>query len=152
MPYISAQYRTSSLIDRVRSCIAQVPIVDTKGRTINLAPWPRDISEKGVVSFTESRRPEAEVMKKTICKPDVLILATGYTQTFGFLDETYPKPKDATMRTIWKLTDPSIAFIGFVRPSFGMFPIPSWRRFQPSSDIPQEPFLPSPSSKPKSGS
>ncbi|KAK0103069.1 hypothetical protein ONS95_000754 [Cadophora gregata] len=131
MPYISAQYRTNCLIDKVRSCIAQVPIVDTNGRTINLAPWPQAISEKGVVRFVENGRPESETMKKIFCKPDVLILATGYTQTFSFLDDSYPKPKDATMRSIWKLNDPSIAFIGFVRPSFGTFSMPSWRRFEP---------------------
>ncbi|KAL5313651.1 hypothetical protein ACEPPN_018072 [Leptodophora sp. 'Broadleaf-Isolate-01'] len=122
MPYISAQYRTTGWIDRVRSYIAQVPIVNTHGRMINLAPWPQDISEKGVVRFVDNGRPEAEVMKKTICKPDVLILATGYTQAFKFLDDSYPKPKDATMRSVWKASDSSVAFIGFVRPSFGAIP------------------------------
>ncbi|KAG4430171.1 hypothetical protein IFR05_014347 [Cadophora sp. M221] len=119
MPYISAQYRTNNWIDRVRSYIAQVPIVNTHGRVINLAPLPQDVNEKGVVRFVDNGRPEAEVMKKTVCKPDVLILATGYTQTFKFLDDSYPKPKDATVRSVWKSNDPTVAFIGFVRPSFG---------------------------------
>lgn len=127
MPYISAQYRTTGWIDRVRSYIAQVPIVNTHGRMINLAPWPQDISEKGVVRFVDNGRPEAEVMKKTICKPDVLILATGYTQAFKFLDDSYPKPKDATMRSVWKASDSSVAFIGFVRPSFGKLAGLLWR-------------------------
>lgn len=119
MPYISAQYRTTSFVDRVRTYIAQVPIVHTNGRVINLAPWPQDVNEKGIVRFVENGRPEAEVMKKITCKPDVLILATGYTQSFKFLDDSYPKPKDATMRSVWKANDSSVAFIGFVRPSFG---------------------------------
>lgn len=126
MPYISLQYRTTSLVDRIRSSIAQVPIVNTNGRMINLAPWPQDISDKGVVRFVRNGRPEAQVMKTTICKPDVLILATGYTQTFKFLDGTYPKPQDAMMRSVWKTNDPSIAFIGFVRPSFGILFLSLW--------------------------
>jgi len=127
MPYISAQYRTTSLVDKVRSCIAQVPIVDTKGRTINLAPWLQHISEKGVVRFVENGRPEAEVMKITPCKPDALTLATGYTQSFSFLDDTYSKPKDATFRNIWEPSDPTVSFIGFFRPSFDTFFIPTHR-------------------------
>ena len=119
MPYISAQYRTTSLVNTIRSRIAQVPIINTHGRVINLAPWPQKVSDEGVLRFVENGRPESAIMKKIICKPDILILATGYTQTFKFLDESYPKPKDATIRSVWNPSDPSVAFIGFVRPSFG---------------------------------
>lgn len=58
-------------------------------------------------------------MKKVICKPDMVILATGYTQDFLFLDASYPRFGDANIRNIWKANDPRVAFIGFVRPSFG---------------------------------
>ena len=58
-------------------------------------------------------------MKKIVCKPDVLILATGYTQSFPFMDATYPTPQDANMRAIWKENDETVGFMGFVRPSFG---------------------------------
>jgi len=61
-------------------------------------------------------------MKHKECRPDVVILATGYTQCFPFLDESYPGPKEADMRSIWKNGDESIAYIGFVRPSFGAIP------------------------------
>lgn len=119
MPYISAQYRTNTFFNKIRSSIAQVPIIDTHGRKIDLAPWPESINEDGVVSFIENGRPEAEVMKKVICKPDVVILATGYDQQFSFLNNTYPTPRDATIRNVWKPEDETVAFIGFVRPSFG---------------------------------
>lgn len=119
MPYISAQYRTTSLLDSLRSCIAQVPIPDTFGRTINLAPWPKNIGEKGVVRFVENGRIESTMMKRIVCKPDIVVLATGYTQTFKFLDETYPRPADANMRSIFDNKDATVGFIGFVRPSFG---------------------------------
>lgn len=119
MPYISEQYRTSTLLNKIRSRIVQVPLVDTHGRKIDLAPRPKEIDEKGVVIFTENGRPEAEVMKEKVCKPDVLILATGYTQDFSFLDNTYPTPQDATVRNVWKENDETVGFVGFIRPSFG---------------------------------
>ncbi|KUJ17447.1 FAD/NAD(P)-binding domain-containing protein [Mollisia scopiformis] len=122
MPYITSQYRRSSIGNTLRSYIAQVPLVPTHGRQIDLAPWPQSIDEKGIVHFTENSRSEAEVMRKKICKPDVLVLATGYTQSFPFLNSMYPMPKDADMRAIWKKGEESVAFIGFVRPSFGAIP------------------------------
>ncbi|KAF2434419.1 dimethylaniline monooxygenase [Tothia fuscella] len=122
MSYISAPYRTDSLVNKARSHIAQVPIPDTCGRVIDLAPWPDYIDEHGVVHFTENGRAEAETMRKKICRPHVLIFATGYAQEFSFLDSTYPIPKDANMRGIWKDGDETVGFIGFIRPSFGAIP------------------------------
>jgi dimethylaniline monooxygenase (N-oxide forming) len=119
MPYISSQYRTNSLGNKIRSCIAQVRIPDTHGRKIDLAPWPRHVDEKGVVRFTENGRPEADVMRSKVCRPDLVILATGYIQSFPFLDSSYPTPQDANIRRIWSEGDESVGFIGFVRPSFG---------------------------------
>ena len=34
-------------------------------------------------------------MKLRVCKPDVVILATGYNQELSFLDNAYPAPQDA---------------------------------------------------------
>jgi len=121
IPYISAPYRptTPSLTNKIRASIIDVPTIDTKGHTIDLAPWPQNIDADGIVHFTENGRPEAERMKKIVCKPDVVILATGHTQDFMFLDASYPRFGDANVRNIWKESDPSVAFIGFVRPSFG---------------------------------
>lgn len=58
---------------------------------------------------------------KTV-KPDVVIFATGYTQSFPFLSGTYPLPKDASIRGIWQEGGEDVAFIGFLRPSFGAIP------------------------------
>jgi dimethylaniline monooxygenase (N-oxide forming) len=122
MPYISAPYRTPSLLNTIRSHIAQVPIVPTHNRIINLAPWPLSISSSGTVTFVENGRPEAEVIRKNTTKPDILILATGYAQSFPFLDATYPLPSSAAIRGIWNPSKPDVAFIGFLRPSFGAIP------------------------------
>jgi len=119
MPYISAPYRSKSLIHRIRSKIIQIPLPETNERIIDLAPWPESIDEEGIIHFMENGRPEAERMRSVICKPDVLFLATGYTQKFPFFDETYPRPEDANIRRVWKTGDESVGFIGFVRPSLG---------------------------------
>jgi dimethylaniline monooxygenase (N-oxide forming) len=118
MPYISAPYRQKSLLNDIRSGILQVPIADTGGRQIDLAPWPEYI-EKGIVKFKDNERPEAEVMRNKVVKPDILIFATGYKQEFPFLDSSYITPGETNIRNIWKSGDESVGFIGFVRPSFG---------------------------------
>lgn len=122
MPYISEQYRTTSLINTLRSYVAQVPLADTQGKKIELAPWPESVDGKGIVKFVENGREEARSLKerKVMCKPDLVVLATGYTQSFPFLDKSYPVPAQADMRSVWKTGDESVGFIGFVRPSFGM--------------------------------
>jgi hypothetical protein len=57
-------------------------------------------------------------MKMVVCKPDVVILATVYTQEFTFLDNTYPTTREATIHSVWKQNDETVGFIGFVRPSY----------------------------------
>ncbi|KAA8642762.1 uncharacterized protein ATNIH1004_009514 [Aspergillus tanneri] len=131
-PYISAPYRTegmSSIIQRIRSSIVQAPIPDTSGRQIDLAPWPERIDNNGVIQFQDNGRPEYRRMKDEKIKPDIAIFCTGYTQEFPFLggpksrsSRSYPTPADANVRSIWKCDDPTIGFIGFVRPSLGAIP------------------------------
>lgn len=123
MPYITEQYRETSTLNTIRSYIAQAPIVDTGGRRIELAPWPERFDEDGIVHFVENGRPEAEVVRKKVVKPDMVILATGYKQSFPFFSDegSYPVPRDANMRAIWKEGDENVGFIGFVRPSFGTY-------------------------------
>jgi dimethylaniline monooxygenase (N-oxide forming) len=61
IPYISATYRTHSLLNDIRSSILQVLIVDTGDRQIDLAPWLEFVDEKGIVHFRENGGPEAAV-------------------------------------------------------------------------------------------
>jgi dimethylaniline monooxygenase (N-oxide forming) len=122
MPYISAPYRSDNLVQKIRSSIIQIPIAETNGRQIDLAPWPSHIDHSGVVHFKNNHRPEYERMKDKKIKPDIVIFATGYRQEFPFLDSSYALPKDCNVREMWKLGDESVAYIGFVRPSFGAIP------------------------------
>lgn len=124
MPYISAQYRKYSKFNEKRSAHIQLPIAPTSGRIIDIAPWPSHIDSSGTIHFTENGREEAEVMRNKIVRPDVAIFATGYRQTFPFFDaeDGYHTPRTADMRRIWASSDPTVGFIGFVRPGFGAIP------------------------------
>ncbi|KAK0102097.1 hypothetical protein ONS96_006060 [Cadophora gregata f. sp. sojae] len=122
MPYISKPYRKRSFLDRIRAFLINVPIPETRNRTIDLAPWPDSISSEGIVTFTENGRPEAEMMRKTVCKPDIVVFATGYYPSFPFLEASYGTPSEANQRGIWRSGDNSVGFIGFVRPGLGAIP------------------------------
>ena len=139
-PFISAPYRPKKLplINRIRSSLIQgfqAQVADHRGRIIELAPLPEHIDDKGVIRFCDNGRPEYQDMKDKKVKPDIAVLCTGYNQEFPFLtdsvrseageigDKLYPQSSaDADVRNIWKRDDPTIGFIGFVRPSLGAIP------------------------------
>jgi dimethylaniline monooxygenase (N-oxide forming) len=84
---------------------------------------PQSISSDGIVKFIKTERLEWGIRWMTgPVKPDIVIFATGYTQSFPFLDTTYPLPQDADIRGVWQQGNEDVAFIGFVRPSFGAIP------------------------------
>jgi dimethylaniline monooxygenase (N-oxide forming) len=129
MPYISAPYRPTNpgLLQRIRSSIIQCDLESVPaGRRIEMAPWPSHIDSEGRIHFRENDRPESDRMKDEVIVPDVLIFATGYKQTFPFLDlesdRPYPHAGDANVREIWRADDPTVGFLGFVRPAFGAIP------------------------------
>lgn len=130
MPYISAPYRPAkpSLIQRIRSSIIQCELEPVPaGRAIEMAPWPSHIDGDGRIHFRNNGRPEYDRLKDEVIVPDAVFYATGYTQTFPFLDaETsgrpYPHANDANVREIWRADDPTVAFLGFIRPAFGAIP------------------------------
>ncbi|KAM7220349.1 hypothetical protein V8F06_004315 [Rhypophila decipiens] len=146
-PYISHPYRRSAKyannrLDRIRRALIQVPVVDTGGKFIDLAPWPESVSDKGVVRFTPTdQRLEYSRIKNDSVKPDIVIYCTGYRQEFAFFEEhntlcdeaknssepikipqRYPLANEANIRDIWKHDDHTVGFIGFVRPSLGAIP------------------------------
>lgn len=79
--------------------------------------------------FPLNGRPESERINEIIVKPDVVIFATGYLPVFPYLNTVgndgrrpYPVAFDADVRQIWNSDDPTVGFIGFVRPGFGAIP------------------------------
>ncbi|XWW94424.1 hypothetical protein V2A60_002367 [Cordyceps javanica] len=130
-PYISLPYRPQVPGRRLwryalRSALVQTPVADTHGRCVDLAPWPLRIQPSGFVDFVDNGRPEYGRMKERRVRPDMVVLCTGYKQKFPFFerqsDRPYATPETADVRRIWQRDDPSVGFIGFVRPSLGAIP------------------------------
>jgi dimethylaniline monooxygenase (N-oxide forming) len=112
----------------LRRLIFDSPVEDA-GRYIDVAPFPTHIDGDGIAHFADNGREEYQRIKNQVIKPDVVIFATGYLQSFPFLESKantnrrpYPKANDANVRDVWMRDDPTVGFIGFVRPSFGAIP------------------------------
>ncbi|KAK0671296.1 hypothetical protein QBC41DRAFT_363349 [Cercophora samala] len=125
-PYISYPYRLNSkksLVERVRSGIIQSPIPSTNGRQIDLAPWPESVSPDGKIHFQDNGRPGYQRVKDKHIKPDIVVCCTGYKQRFPFLDRHhYRTAEESNVWNIWHDRDPTVGFIGFLRPSLGAIP------------------------------
>lgn len=128
--YVSTPWRPTKwpLATRIRRFFFKTAIPPPP-RTVEVAPFPSHISSDGVAHFPNTGRPEAELINKTIVKPDVIVFATGYIPHFPFLNtefnsgrRPYPASYDADVRQIWSSDDPTVGFIGFIRPGFGAIP------------------------------
>ncbi|KAJ9143402.1 Dimethylaniline monooxygenase [Pleurostoma richardsiae] len=125
IPYFSEQYRSTALWNRIRAWIVNMKLEPTDGRKIELAPWPSRVDEHGLMYFEQNGRPEARRMAaRGGIKVDIVVFATGYDQSFPFLDtiDRYPTLDDACVRGIYRDITDRFAYIGFVRPSFGAIP------------------------------
>ncbi|KAI9147384.1 Monooxygenase ptmN [Paramyrothecium foliicola] len=133
-PYISKPYRPTVPGHRLwwyalRSVFVQTPIPDVGSRQVDLAPWPQEITKRGVVQFVDNGRLEYDRMKDEVIRPDILVYATGYQHKFPFLEaadgkgtETRSVTELTNVRGIWNRAEPTLGFIGFVRPSLGAIP------------------------------
>ncbi|KAK1751490.1 dimethylaniline monooxygenase [Echria macrotheca] len=131
--YVSAPYRKTlnrGIIQRIRSAVIQVAIPDTGGRQVDLAPWPERINPDGTVVFRPTGRPEYERLKHEEIKPDMVVFCTGYRQEFPFFAKQnasdkgrpYRLANETNVRGIWHRDDPTVGFIGFLRPNLGAIP------------------------------
>jgi dimethylaniline monooxygenase (N-oxide forming) len=96
---------------------------------VDLAPWPKEIGPDGTVHFVDNQQPEFSRLRRERIKPDIIILCTGYKQDFPFLQPSrrkatraYAMASQANVRGIWRRDEPTVGFIGFVRPSLGAIP------------------------------
>jgi dimethylaniline monooxygenase (N-oxide forming) len=95
--------------------------MDTGGRYIEVAQWPKFIDQDGIMHFEKTSRDVEGKAQHLNIRPDVIVFATGYKQSFPFLDSNYPTMATANVRAVYQENDPTVGFIGFVRPSLGMF-------------------------------
>lgn len=121
MPYLNRPYRKRPWVLEYLSRYIDPPedMPPQTDFTVDLAPFPSHVLPSGRVVFPLSKRKDAIRMAQKDFKPDTVIFATGYTQTFDFLDSSYPTIADADIRNIARTGDESVGFIGFVRPGVG---------------------------------
>lgn len=92
---------------------------------MDLAPLPKNINKDGTVEFFDNGRPEYERLKDQIIRPDMVVLCTGYKQSFPLLRDLFQgeqKHPSSFVREIWEEGRPEVGFIGFMRPSLGAIP------------------------------
>ena len=122
MPYINRGWKQRPrFLERITSYL-DPPTVKPEEVSIDLAPFPARVREDGTVEFVRNGRKEDLRMRNRTVKPDVVVYATGYTQQFDFLSKEYPVPATVRCRDVFDPEDPSVAFIGFVRPGVGAIP------------------------------
>nr|CDI56133.1 related to flavin-containing monooxygenase [Melanopsichium pennsylvanicum 4] len=122
MPYINRGWKNRNrFLERITSYL-DPPTVKPEEVSVDLAPPPACVRQDGTVEFVRNGRKEDLRMRSRTVKPDVVVYATGYTQTFDFLSKEYPVPATVRCRDVFDPDDPSVAFIGFVRPGVGAIP------------------------------
>lgn len=138
--FVTPPYRPDpknlSWAETIRRHIVGSPRPDP-GRYIDLAPFPTHFDSSGQAHFVDNGRAEYPRIASQVIRPDLIIFCTGYQQTFPFFQahnaataeatspagrKPYPEAKDANVRNIFMRSDPSIAFIGFLRPGLGAIP------------------------------
>lgn len=132
MPYINRPYKNrSKWSERIAKYLEPEDYDPINEPHIDLAPFPERLKADGIVQFTRNGRKEDFTMRKKQFKPDVVIYATGYRQSFPFFEDDqqgdaskrkYPLPREANVREIISDSDPSVAYIGFTRPGVGAIP------------------------------
>lgn len=122
MPYINRGWKSRNrFLEKITSYL-DPPTVKPEEVSVDLAPFPKRVNEDGTVEFLRNGRKEDLRMRGRTVKPDVVVYATGYTQTFEFLSKEYPVPATVRCRDVFDPSDPTVAFIGFVRPGVGAIP------------------------------
>jgi dimethylaniline monooxygenase (N-oxide forming) len=123
MPYLNRPYKESHPLAFLGNGYVDPPEDAQSKKWVDTCTFPERIDETGRVIF--EKRPDRKDwrrMKDTAVRPNCVVYCTGYKQSFYFLDPSYPTASDATIRNIVSPSDPSISFIGFVRPGVGAIP------------------------------
>lgn len=89
--------------------------------TIHVVPFPTSFTINGdAVLPPPPEHRKKETAWKQDCRPDLVVLCTGYLQDWTWLGDGYVKgPLNCGVRGVCDESDLSVAFIGFVRPGVG---------------------------------
>ncbi|KAN0063764.1 hypothetical protein ACQY0O_003814 [Thecaphora frezii] len=122
MPYINRGWKNRPWIFEKFASYLDPPTVLPEEPSVDLAPFPSHVTADGKVVFRRNGRKEDLRMRSRTVRSDVVVYATGYKQDFAFLSDDYPVPATVRCRDVFDPSDPSVAFIGFVRPGVGAIP------------------------------
>ncbi|WVF67693.1 hypothetical protein IAT40_002452 [Kwoniella sp. CBS 6097] len=91
---------------------------------IDIVPFPTSFDANGKAIFPPPPKHRSKEMAwKEECKPELVVLCTGYKQEWDWLGPGYPQgPDGCEIRGVCSEKDLSIGFIGFVRPGVGAIP------------------------------
>jgi dimethylaniline monooxygenase (N-oxide forming) len=91
--------------------------VNKNGRVLELVDYKHLVPKAGI-SHCEGR--EVYFTDGTKQEFDIVIMSTGYKKSFPFLSDTYTNMSIAEhYKFVFNVEDPSLAFVGFVRPVVG---------------------------------
>lgn len=122
MQFINRPYYRLSRLHRLLAHYIDPPLPEgVDDPTIHVVPFPKRFDEEGRAVFPPPPKHRAkERGAEGECKPDLVVLCTGYRQDFSWLGEGYPRgPDECDVRGVCSSKDPSVAFIGFLRPGVG---------------------------------
>ncbi|KAI8935412.1 hypothetical protein NX059_007992 [Plenodomus lindquistii] len=123
MPYLNRPYQERHPLAFMGNGYVDPPEDAESKRWIDTCTFPREIDSTGRVIFEERPdRKDWRRMRDTVVRPNCVVYCTGYKQSFSYLAPTYPTAADAVVRNIIAPDEPSVAFVGFVRPGVGAIP------------------------------
>lgn len=124
MQFINRPYTSLSPLHRLFAHYQDPPLPEeVDDPTIHVVPFPSRFDHTGKAIFPPppAHRSKEKAWKET-CRPDLVVLCTGYRQEFGWLGEGYPRgPDECNVRGVCSDKDLSVAFIGFLRPGVGEY-------------------------------
>ncbi|GAA5830190.1 hypothetical protein JCM3766R1_002818 [Sporobolomyces carnicolor] len=130
-PYLNRPYKNRS---KFLSFLSEYHDPEEDTRTpgvVEMAPFPTGIDAGGRVDFDWDKcaarggswKRVKERLEKRSFEPDLVIFATGYRQEFAsWLAPSYPRPSECSVRDIVSPSDPTVAYLGYVRPGVGAIP------------------------------
>ena len=123
MPFINRPHFTLSPIHRFFAHYIDPPIPKTvTDPTIHLVTFPKKFDEDGRAVFNQPpKHREKEKAWMDDYRPDLVVLCTGYKQDWSFLGEEYPTAEDLDIRGVCSSKDPTVGFVGFLRPVGSLF-------------------------------
>ncbi|ORY32137.1 hypothetical protein BCR39DRAFT_479301 [Naematelia encephala] len=127
MQFINRPYHKLSWIHRLFAHYIDPPLPSQLANadpTIHLVPFPKSFDDTGKAVFPEPpKHRNKETGWKMECRPDLVVLCTGYKQEWEWLGPGYPQgPDECDIRGVCASKDLSVGFIGFLRPGVGAIP------------------------------